>query len=323
MILIKSIKIVISLLSIPMAAHQKIHPAADIEAPPPTTPLVPNNSSKFSEKNHAMQPNNNVPPPPPPVRRTIPIIPARPPHKKRTSCCKCMCWTISLLLLLLFLLGATAGILYLIFRPKLPKYSVDRLQISDLRLNYDMSLYAKFDVKITAQNPNRKIGIFYQKGSDLSVWYSKTKLCEGSLPRFYQGHRNTTKLNVALTGQTQYASSLMTALQEQQQTGRIPLDLKVSVPVRVKFGMLKLREVRILGKCLLIVDSLSANNLISIKASSCKFRLKLWGFCFGDWCIFIFFSSCSMIFVDWLLLFIDSFGMYYSMFWFMKFSLIC
>lgn len=246
-----------------------------MEAPPPTTPLVPNNSSKFSEKNHAVQPNNNVPPPPPPVRRTIPIIPARPPHKKRTSCCKCMCWIISLLLLLLFLLGATTGILYLIFRPKLPKYFVDSLQISDLRLNYDMSLYAKFNVKITAQNPNKKIGIFYQKGSDLSVWYSKTKLCQGSLPRFYQGHRNTTKLNVALTGQTQYASSLMTALQEQQQTGRIPLDLKVNVPVRIKFGKLKLREVRILGKCLLIVDSLSANNFISIKASTFKFRLKL------------------------------------------------
>lgn len=152
---------------------------------------------------------------------------------------------------------------------------MDRLQISDLRLNTDGSLYAKFDVQITAKNPNKKIGIYYQQGSHLSVWYAKTKLCQGKFPKFYQGHMNKTRLDVSLTGQAQYGNTLLGALQEQQQTGRIPLDLKVDVPVSVKLGKLKLRKVRILGKCLLIVDTLSSNSVITIKASSCKFKLKL------------------------------------------------
>ncbi|KAL1824801.1 hypothetical protein ACET3Z_011579 [Daucus carota] len=59
---------------------------------------------------------------------------------------------------------------------------------------------------------------------------------------------NKTRLNVSLTGQAQYGNTLLGALQEQQQTGRIPLDLKVDVPVSVKLGKLKLRKVRILGK---------------------------------------------------------------------------
>ena len=250
-----------------MADHQKIDPVVDPEAPP-TEPLVPRGSFR-SEKGDPFQ----HPPDPPPLQRTIPVIHSKPP--KRSCCCKCMCWTISLLVLLLVILGAIAGVLYLVFQPKLPKYSVDSLRITDFQLNYDMTLYAKFDMKIKANNPNKKIGIYYEKGGKLSVWYTNTKLCQGSLPEFYQGHQNTTVLNVVLTGQTQYGSTLMTALQEQQQKGRIPLDLKVDVPVAIKLGKLKLKKVRFLVECLLVVDSLSANNLISIRASDCRFRLKL------------------------------------------------
>ncbi|KAE8099862.1 hypothetical protein FH972_017807 [Carpinus fangiana] len=249
-----------------MAENQRIHPVAvDVEARP-TTPLVPNGSSVSEKGSPARRP--------PPIRRPIPVIHAKPP-KSASCCCKCVCWTISLLLLLIIIVGAAAGILYLIFRPKLPSYSVDSLKISSLGLNSDMSLYAEFDVEITADNPNEKIGIYYEKGGRLSVWYADAKLCDGSLPEFYQGHRNKTQLHLALTGQTQYGSALMTALQEQQQTGLIPLDLKVDAPVAIKLGRLKLKKVRILGHCLLVVDNLSANNSISIKASNCSFGLEL------------------------------------------------
>lgn len=131
-------------------------------------------------------------------------------------------------------------------------------------------------MKITTYNPNEKIGIYYEKGGVLSVWYTENKLCEGSLPEFYHGHRNKTALDVVLTGRTVYGSTLMSALVEQQQTGRIPLQLRAVAPVAVKMGKMKLKKVKILGNCLLVVDSLTANNAITIKASNCKFRLKLW-----------------------------------------------
>uniref|UniRef100_A0A7N0U5H5 Late embryogenesis abundant protein LEA-2 subgroup domain-containing protein n=1 Tax=Kalanchoe fedtschenkoi TaxID=63787 RepID=A0A7N0U5H5_KALFE len=258
-----------------MADRQRIHPVvADVEAPAPqTAPLVPPGSFR-SDKGHP-------PPPLPPLNtnnhRPPPIVPPLRNDKSSRSCLlRCMCWTISLLVILLILVGALVGIIFLAFKPQVPKYSVDSLRIGDLRLNLDMTLYARFDVKITATNPNKKIGIYYEKGSKLSVWYTKTKLCQGSLPVFYQGHQNTTKLNVALTGQTQAGSTLMSALQEQQQTGRIPLDLKVDVPAAIKLGKLKLPKVRFLVGCQLIVDSLSSNSLVSIKASNCRFKqLKL------------------------------------------------
>ncbi|TXG51778.1 hypothetical protein EZV62_024302 [Acer yangbiense] len=245
-----------------MADQQKIHPVVDVEAPP-TAPLVPQGSAMSEKGTMSTQQQH------PPLQQ---------PNKDgycSCSFCKCVCWTISVLVLLLIIIAGIVGIVYLVFQPKLPKYSVESLRISDLRLNFDLSLYARFDVKVTASNPNKKIGIYYEKGGRLSVWYTKTKLCQGSLPKFYQGHQNITKLDVALTGQTQYGNTLMNALQEQQQTGQIPLDLKVEAPVAIKLGKLKLMKVRILGECLLVVDSLTTNNVISIKASNCRFKLKL------------------------------------------------
>ncbi|KAK9117803.1 hypothetical protein Scep_015896 [Stephania cephalantha] len=255
--------------------HQRIHPV-DVEAAAatPTAPLVSRDASKSDQGDPAVHQGGEQYPP---FRRTIPLAQSKPPKRRRRSCCcRCLCWTLSLILLLVIIIAAAAGILYLVFRPKLPKYSIDQLTISDFQLSTNNSLYARFDVTITARNPNKKIGIYYKKGSRLSVFYSDTKLCEGALPVFYQGHRNTTAMQVALTGQNANASGLLASVTEQQrQTGKIPLTLRARVPVRVKVGKLTLRKVKFLVRCGLVVDNLTADYTIRIRTSSCKFRFRL------------------------------------------------
>ncbi|KAI4319261.1 hypothetical protein MLD38_032884 [Melastoma candidum] len=211
------------------------------------------------------------------VAEVLPILPKQPPSRSRSSscCCRFICATIGILLFLLIVVAAAAGVLYLVFKPKIPQYSVDSLQISDLRLNLDMSLYARFDVKVTATNPNEHVGIHYEKGGQISVWYQKDMLCAGKIPTFYQGHRNVTKLDVVLTGDHESGSTILTALQQQQQSGGIPLNLKVSAPVAIQLGGFKTMKVKVRGDCSLVVDSLSTNSLVSIQSSSCRFGLKL------------------------------------------------
>ncbi|XP_010415112.1 PREDICTED: NDR1/HIN1-Like protein 3-like [Camelina sativa] len=254
-----------------MSQHQKIYPDHDPEAPTarPTAPLVPRGSSRSEQGDRSKDPLNQGP------QRFVPL----PPPKKRGSrscCCRCFCYTFCFLLLLVVVVGATIGILYLVFKPKLPDYSIDRLQLTRFALNQDSSLTTAFNVTITAKNPNEKIGIYYEDGSKITVWYLEHQLSNGSLPKFYQGHENTTVIYVEMTGQTQNALGLRTTLEEQQQrTGNIPLRIRVNQPVRVKFGKLKLFEVRFLVRCGVFVDSLATNNVIKIQSSSCKFRLRL------------------------------------------------
>ncbi|KAL8133827.1 hypothetical protein AgCh_009043 [Apium graveolens] len=171
--------------------------------------------------------------------------------------------------------GILAAVIFLVFRPKAPSYSVDSIQITQFNLNSDLSLSASFNVNVTARNPNKKIGIYYEGGSPISVWYTGTKLCEGSWPKFYQGHRNTTVLNLPLTGRAVNAADLLRSIQQEQSTGRIPLNVRVRVPVRIKLGKLKLMKWKFLVKCRLVVDTLSAGNSIRITERSCKFRFRL------------------------------------------------
>lgn len=253
----------------PMADQQKIHPV-DVEAPPaPSAPLVPRDMSR-SDKGDPANVNQY-----PPFRRTLPPSYSRPPKKGRGCCCKCICWTLLTLVLLIVAVAATVGILYLVFDPKLPKYTVNRLRVTNFTVDTNFAAHASFNLTVTAENPNKHIGIYYEDGSYLSVSYSDNELCSGSFPVFYQGHRNTTVLAVNLSGQTQLTTELITALQQQQQTGNVPLRFHGDVPVKVKLGALKLWKVTSKVRCDLVVSSLSANNQISIKTSNCKFSLKL------------------------------------------------
>ncbi|XP_068487428.1 NDR1/HIN1-like protein 6 [Phaseolus vulgaris] len=260
---------------IKMAADpQKIHPVHDVEAPnQPSAPLVPRSMSKSDagDPERGVQQQQQHPP-----QHTIPVMHSRPPKKRRSCCCRFFCWLISILLILIVAIAITVGILYLVFRPKVPKYSVDELRVTQFDTSDNNSLSATFNLTITARNPNKKIGIYYEGGSHISSWYEDTKLCEGSLPKFYQGHRNTTVLSIPLTGQTQDATGLQSSLQQQlQETGNVPLNLKVNQPVRIKLGKLKLFTIKFRIRCNIVVDNLTANSSIRIQSSSCKFRFRL------------------------------------------------
>lgn len=243
------------------ASHQRIHPL-DVEAST-SAPSVLSNSFR-SEK---VEPVEHIAPP---ADRETTGEEDEPPRRRRWWC-RCICWTSIIVLVLVFLLGITVGILFLVFQPKIPKYTVNNITVSDFKLYPNGTIFTSFNVTITGVNRNKKIGIYFDNGSQLSIWYSNNSLCDGPLPVFYQPPKNTTVVVVVLTGHTQYGSTLMKELSELQQAGRIPLDLKANVRVRVKFGRLKFRR-RFRVQCSLVVNGLSADNLVGLRASSnCKF----------------------------------------------------
>jgi hypothetical protein len=113
----------------------RIHPDNELEAQTkPTIPLYPRNTSKSDRRDPLQHKYFNPPIPkrPFPVRHSY-----DPPKKKRRSCCcRFLCCTISILLILIIAISISIGTLYLAFRPKLPKYSVDRLRITQFYLEF-------------------------------------------------------------------------------------------------------------------------------------------------------------------------------------------
>ncbi|GAB2277709.1 hypothetical protein Dimus_012412 [Dionaea muscipula] len=277
-----------------MAEHRdllRIHPipaaGEDVEAPQPpaappsaTAPLIPPDTTK-SDKVGSPASAGPLPPSdfytyPPPPRRTIPPSYSDPPKRRRGSClCRCLCCTFSLILFVLVIIGILVGVLYLVFHPKIPSYSINTLRITSFNLTNDGSLSATFDVDVAARNPNKRIGIYYDGGSQIGVWYEGAELCQGQLPVFYQGHKNTTVFQVGLTGQTQNGTALVAAVQEElQQSGGVPLVIRGKVRVSPKLGKWKLMKMKFKVTCDLVIDSFSTSSDISVKSSHCKIRPK-------------------------------------------------
>ncbi|RCV42355.1 hypothetical protein SEVIR_9G209100v4 [Setaria viridis] len=274
-----------------MADHQRIHPVDLESGNRPTAPLVPGGSFRSDKGDPAPRANNphhyqqqqqrghGHGPLPPPPRRVAPLAPLPPPQKRRGRgcCCRFLCCAAVTLVVLAVLAAAAAGALYLIFRPKAPRYSVDRLAVSAFQVDPStLTARAAFDVSVTAANPNSRIGIYYERGSSLSVWYESYRLARGALPAFYQGHRNTTVLALAMAGEVQLGSAVVSGLRDAQQAGSVPLVFRADVPVRVELGSFKLWKVTSRVRCDLVVDRLmDLSSPIKIKASNCKFSLKL------------------------------------------------
>ncbi|CAN8307653.1 unnamed protein product [Cochlearia groenlandica] len=120
-----------------MSHHPKIHPVHDPEAPHanPTASLVPRGASRSEHGD-------------PPNQRSAPLAPPKKRQRRNSCCCRCVCYTLSILLLLIVVLGATIGILYLVFKPKLLDYSIDRLTLARFTLNQDSSLSTAFNVTL-------------------------------------------------------------------------------------------------------------------------------------------------------------------------------
>lgn len=274
-----------------MADHQRIHPV-DLEAGNrPTTPLVPGGSFRSDKGDPAQRANNHhhqqqqrgyvyVPGPlPPPPRRAAPPAPPLPPPKRRGRgcCCRFLCCAVITAVVLAVLAAAAAGALYLLLDPKAPRYSVDRLSVSAFQVDPStFTARAGFDVAVTAANPNSRIGIQYEPGSSLGVWYQSYRLARGALPPFYQGHRNTTVLALAMAGEVQLGGAAVAGMRDAQRSGAVPLVFRADVPVRVELGTFKLWKVTSRVRCDLVVDRLmDVSSPIKIKASNCKFGLKL------------------------------------------------
>jgi len=267
-----------------MTDNQRVHPrmeknGIDYEKELPNSPLVPK-TNIASEK-------EGVRPPPRGEQMNVQfprdqVIPTRQvprynfqtsKRRKKYSCCRCFCCTICFLIALVVAIAIACGVLYLVFQPKIPKYSVNSIKITNFSINPDLSTNCQFAVNVMARNPNKKIGIYYLDNSHLAVSYSGTELCRGALPVFYQGHKNTTLLDVALSGTgARLTSTLVSRLKKHQQKARVPLNLRAEVPVKIKLGKLKSMKIKVHVRWDMVVDRLdtkakviSENSKVSVK----------------------------------------------------------
>ncbi|KAJ1394334.1 Late embryogenesis abundant protein [Sesbania bispinosa] len=197
---------------------------------------------------------------------------------RRCSCCCCLCWFIGFILILAVLLAIAAGVFYLVFRPKAPDYAIERVAVKGMNLTSLSSAAAispEFDVDVRADNGNDKIGIYYEKGSSVEMFYRDARLCDGALPAFYQPSNNVTVFQTVLKGNgIELTRSDLTALMNAVAKRSVPLTLKLRAPVKIKVGSVKTWKITVKVDCDVTVDQLTAKARIVNK--DCSYGVDLW-----------------------------------------------
>ncbi|GAV71906.1 LEA_2 domain-containing protein [Cephalotus follicularis] len=243
----------------------------------PSTPSVspPENPTTPSGTYVIQIPKDNIYRVPPPENATrYQQLTRR--KSRRSPCCCCLCYLLSLIVSLIVLAAIAAAVFYLVVRPEAPKYSVDSIAIRGFNLTSSSSpISPEFDVTVTANNPNNKIGIYYVEKSSIDVSYEGVQLCSGALPVFYQPPKNVTVFMAALKGSgIQLSSAVSTSLLDDQTQGMVPFHVTLRAPVKIKVGSVKTWTITVKVDCDVTVDNLTAAS--SIVSKKCDYGVDLW-----------------------------------------------
>ncbi|GMI81832.1 NDR/HIN1-like 13 [Hibiscus trionum] len=195
--------------------------------------------------------------------------------ERRNSCRSCCCCLLITVIVLLLAAAIAAAVIYFVFKPESPNYSVENVAIKGFNLTSSSPISPEFDVTVRAHNPNDKIGIYYEKGSSIRVYYEDSNLSNGALPSFYQPKNNVTVFETALKGSAiELTNGALRALSDQQNKGAVPFRLKLRAPVKIKVGSVKTWKITVKVTCKITVDRLTAASRIVSK--DCDYGVDLW-----------------------------------------------
>lgn len=267
----------------------RIHPS-DLSEVPLSPPDKLEHQNEHPPAPHQTQ--HTLPPPPKDFVYKIPTPlpnnhPSKSPRRRRCSpCCCCLAWICALLAAFLIVCAIALLVFYLLVQPKVPQYSIDglsipRFNVTDLPLNPATKAsaadkpYLTSDIQLTInmQNPNKKIGIFY---NDVQVYvvYQGVTISKGSIPSFYQGHKNTTTLRLDLQGNDVALKESVGGELEQSLSAKsnIQLQIETQASVAIKVGSLKSNNVKFRFICQVEVGAPTSAR-IQIVSKSCKLKM--------------------------------------------------
>ncbi|GMJ14232.1 hypothetical protein like AT1G17620 [Hibiscus trionum] len=204
-------------------------------------------------------------------------------HYRRSCCCSCCIWTTLTILVLVLLAAASAAILYLVYRPHRPTFTVSSLNVTTLNVTSSSKLITNINLNVNAKNPNKKLIYIYDPVAISLSTQDDVVVGVGSFGSFVHGTKNNTLLKAAINGGNKElddssAGKLRVALRGKK---GLPLKMKLDTKVKAKIGGLKIPKVGIRVICEGIKVTAPKGKSATIGSTSnakCKvdFRVKIW-----------------------------------------------
>ncbi|KAL9226886.1 hypothetical protein vseg_002647 [Gypsophila vaccaria] len=216
------------------------------------------------------------------------------------SCRKCCCltflYTLIAFLILLLLAAIAACIFYVLYHPKHPTFSVTSIRTARFNLTQPDSagfahLSSRFDLTVTAKNPNSKKITFVYSPLAVAVTSAGVDSGNATLTGFDHAAGNTTVLRATVVGDGGRDLDSDSVSRLRSELGRkkgFPVTVVVNTMVEVRLGKVKTKMVGVRVTCQGIrafppKNATAKGGAVGTTSSDkCKvdLRIKIWKFTF-------------------------------------------
>lgn len=177
-----------------------------------------------------------------------PTIPPTRTHRsvgRRSSGCCCdplgclFCTLFKFVLSIVITLGILLLILWLVFRPNELKVYVEDATLTSFNLNNNSTLNYNLSLAVSIRNPNRRISIYYDQLEATALYDGNRFGYDGSLPLFFQGHKNTTTVSPKFEGQAVSLGAVSGTFEREKGEGNFYVQVKMNAKIRLKVRFVK------------------------------------------------------------------------------------
>ncbi|KAL5757485.1 hypothetical protein ACOSP7_020096 [Xanthoceras sorbifolium] len=211
----------------------------------------------------------------------------QPRRHRRSCCCSCCIWTTITVLLIVLLVAAAGVVLYFIYRPHRPTFSVSSLKVATLNLTSSSTLVAAINLNVTAKNPNKKVVYYYDPIAVSVTTDDDIAVGDDSFPAFTHRTKNTTLLKFAIksSGGALDDASASKLRSDLRSRNGVPLKIKLETKVKAKMGALKTPKIRIRVTCEGVKATAPTGKSATTASTAnakCKvdWRVKIWKWTF-------------------------------------------
>ncbi|KAK9032293.1 hypothetical protein V6N11_056565 [Hibiscus sabdariffa] len=212
---------------------------------------------------------------------------------RRNYCCCCCFWTI-LVVLILALLAAIAGsVVYVLYRPHRPSFTLASLRVNRLNLTTTADSSAShlstlFNLTLSSKNPNSHLSFTYDPFAiSCSTSTGDVFMGNGTLPAFVSNSKNETSFKgvVITTASDPDADTVNKLRSDLKRKNGLPLKIEMDTRVKVRMDGLKSKKVEIRVTCDGIKGSVPKGKspaVADVSGSKCKvdLRIKIWKWSF-------------------------------------------
>lgn len=197
----------------------------------------------------------------------------RPGRGSDCGCCCFLAFLLKVVITVALLIGLFILIIWLIFRP-INKVEFHVADVALTQFNYTNNmLQFNLAANISIRNPNKKIGIYYDR-IEARAFYEDQRFGYDALTPFYQGHKNTSVLNVVFKGQQAVTlqGEELTQFNQERTSGLYSIALELSLRIRFKLGKVKTARFKPKVECDDLKIPLNGSPVAGISNNKCEIK---------------------------------------------------